>query len=369
VNAYLHIPFCDSFCSYCDFVSFAGREALLDRYAEALLREVASSDLKGPLGTVYFGGGTPSKMDPSRVSGLLRALDAQAGLGTNAEITLEANPDTLDNARLERYRTAGVTRLSLGAQTHFGTLLNLLDRRHDWAQVRDAAVAARGAGFASVSLDLMTGLPGQTVPMVEQTLHEALALPVDHLSVYSLQVEEGTPMERLVREGLELPGEDEAANHYEAVQELLEAAGFVQYEVSNWCRPGRECRHNLAVWQGGDYWGFGVSAVGTQGLVRRVNTQDLDDYLDRMERGASPEAGREVLTPRVRAFERVMTMLRTRDGVPERELDEYLSSSPSASGHLGQCLRQGWLVREEGRVRPTAAGYIRLNGILEGLMD
>ena len=369
MNAYLHIPFCSSFCSYCDFTSFEGREDLLSSYVETLIAEIGASDLVGPLRTVYFGGGTPSLLDPGALGRIMEVLRSKAGIAEGAEISMEANPDTVDSSRLQGYRREGVTRLSLGAQTSHRDLLALLSRCHDWGQVERAVHGAREAGFGDVNLDLMIGLPGQTVPRVRETLGSALSLEPDHLSVYALQLEPRTPLEAKVKSGLSLPGDDETADQYEEVQRVLEAAGYGQYEVSNWCRPGRECRHNLAIWQGEDYWGFGVSAVGTQGLVRKTNTSELDRYLDLPSRGLSATAEQEEIPPQVRDFERLMLMLRTRWGAPEALVEGCRKGvSASAQDRFQAILDQGWLVLEKGRYHPAPSGYLRLNSVLETLL-
>ncbi len=366
VNAYLHIPFCSSFCSYCDFTSFTGKESIRPAYVSSLCDEIGASDLSGPLKTVYVGGGTPSLLEPNELKRILDALRGRAGVREDAEVSMEANPESVDSARLTAFRKAGINRLSLGAQSSQGRLLSELSRCHDWSQVEKAARAAREAGIRDLSIDLMIGLPGQTVGMIRATLADTLALSPDHLSVYALQLEEGTPLAARVRGGLPLPDDDETADQYGEVQSGLRDAGFAQYEVSNWCRPGHECRHNLAVWQGEDYWGFGVSAAGTRGLVRRTNTQELDRYLVAAGRDEGVEI--ETLPLPVKAFERVMLMLRTSRGVPEEEVAALLERSAAGQRRYETYLSEGWVVREGGRVHPSPAGYLRLHGLLEALM-
>jgi len=367
MNAYLHIPFCSSICSYCDFTSFAGQEVRMDAYSQALVREVASSDLEGPLRTIYFGGGTPSLLSPAQLGRVLGALKEKAGFAPDIEISLEANPETVDREKLRSFRSLGVDRLSFGAQASQKEVLKSLGRGHDWEKVVSSFRSAREAGFEDLNLDLMMGLPGQTRGMFERTLQEALALGPDHLSVYALQVEEGTPLAAKVREGLVLPSEDEVADEYALAQSVLEREGYRQYEVSNFAKPASECRHNLAVWQGEDYWGFGVGAVGTVKGVRTTHGEDLAAYL------------RDPLEPALRSFERlsqatqtwerVLLGLRTQEGVDRSEV-EWVARERGIDPwpKFDRFLKEGLLRSQGKRVAVTPRGYFVLNGILQTLI-
>jgi oxygen-independent coproporphyrinogen III oxidase len=367
MNAYLHIPFCTSICSYCDFTSFAGQEVRMDAYAQALVREIASSDLEGPLRTIYFGGGTPSLLSPGQLEGVLRALREKAGFAPGIEISLEANPETVDEQKLMAFRSLGVNRLSFGAQASQKEVLKSLGRGHDWEKVVSSFRAAREAGFQDLNLDLMMGLPGQTGGMFEGTLQEALALRPDHLSVYALQVEEGTPLAAKVREGLSLPSEDEVADEYALAQSVLEREGYRQYEVSNFARPGSECRHNLAIWRGEDYWGFGVGAVGTVKGVRTTHGEDLAAYLrDPLARALRSF---EELSWETKTWERVLLGLRTREGVDRSEVEHVARERGIDPGpRFDRFLKEGLLHSQGERVAVTRRGYFVLNGILETLM-
>ncbi|HET9870042.1 MAG TPA: radical SAM family heme chaperone HemW [bacterium] len=368
MNAYLHVPFCASICAYCDFTSFAGRESKTGLYVRALAREIEGSDLAGPLGTVYFGGGTPSLLSPDELGTVLGALRGKAGMAPGAEVSLEANPETASLEKFRAYRELGVNRLSFGAQASQNPVLRRLGRGHDWARVERAFNQAREAGFDNLNLDLMIGLPGQTRGDFEATLRQAAALSPDHLSVYALQVEEGTPLSRQVAEGLALPSEDEVADEYAFAQGFLAERGLDQYEVSNFAREGKACRHNWNVWRGEDYWGFGLSAVGTVRGVRHSHDEDLEAYLRTADAG-TPRVTRETLTPAERHFERLMLGLRTREGVGRDDLEGYARAQGLAAGErFRQFQDRGWLEEAEGRFRVTSRGYFVLNGLLEALV-
>jgi len=367
MNAYLHIPFCSSICSYCDFTSFAGQEVRMDAYALALAREIAASDLEGPLRTVYFGGGTPSLLSPSQLEGILLALRERAGFAPDIEISLEANPETVDEQKLRGFRSLGVDRLSFGAQASQKEVLKSLGRGHDWEKVVSSFRAAREAGFQDLNLDLMMGLPGQTLGMFTATLQEALALGPDHLSVYALQVEEGTPLAVRVREGLALPSEDEVADEYALAQSILEREGYLQYEVSNFAKPGSECRHNLAIWRGEDYWGFGVGAVGTVKGLRTTHGEDLGAYLKAPLDPATRSL--EELPVSTRLWERVLLGLRTKEGVALSQMEQVARERGIDPGpRFERFLREGLLRSQGERLAVTPRGYFVLNGILETLM-
>jgi oxygen-independent coproporphyrinogen III oxidase len=367
MNAYLHIPFCASLCHYCDFTSFAGRDGKIGVYVRALCKEIENSNLAGPLQTIYFGGGTPSLLSPGDLQKLLNALQTKAGFDPTVEISMEANPDTVSHDKLKGYRALGVNRLSFGAQAYQKTLLMKLGRRHEWGDVEKAVCEARETGFENINLDLMFGIPEQTFGMFQETLKKAIAIKPEHLSLYALQVEPGTPLSRLVEDGLRVPEEDLTADEYGFAQETLACEGYEQYEVSNFAEPGCRCRHNWNIWRGRDYWGFGVSAVGTVEGVRYQHGDDLEHYLEnpcRLEDGQP-----EKLTEATRAFESIMLGLRTREGIPQKDLERYVESTGAAMDRkFPVFLREGLLELAQGRYRVTRKGYFVLNGLLEELL-
>jgi oxygen-independent coproporphyrinogen-3 oxidase len=297
---YVHIPFCETKCPYCDFNTYAGIEALMPAYVDALAHEIAGwGKVLGapPLRSVFFGGGTPSYLPTRDLTRLMHAVRSAFDLPDEAEVTVEANPGDTVRERLQSMRRAGFNRISIGVQSLDDNELRLLGRRHDADQAMQAVAAAREAGFANVSLDLIFGLPRQLVSSWEHTLREAIALAPDHLSAYALTLEGGTPMEVDVRLGrLADPDPDIGAEMYRLTQELLAGAGYAQYEISNWARPGRESTHNLAYWRSESYlgvgpgahsylWANGLPALGSLGPagIRFANLKSPRLYVERAQ--------------------------------------------------------------------------------------
>lgn len=280
---YLHVPFCKSKCIYCDFASWSGRESVWERYFACLTEELRSwkerlSDYE--VCTVFIGGGTPSLVPETLIVRLLDEVRACAKVHPDAEVTMEANPGTLTPDRLRAYRAAGINRLSFGAQSMNDGLLRRLGRIHTADEVREAVSMARNAGFDNLSLDLMYALPGQTISDWMETLDAAISLSPEHLSAYSLIVEEGTVLcNRLERGEIDVPGDDDVIDMQRAALEKLEVAGYHRYEISNFARPGRECRHNIVYWERGEYLGVGCAAHSMMKGVRFENPRSLEEYL------------------------------------------------------------------------------------------
>lgn len=364
MNAYIHIPFCASFCTYCDFTSFTGCENRIPEYVSALCAEIESSDLRGPLQTIYFGGGTPSLLNPSQFASVLESLRCKAGFTPDVEISTESNPDSVNLEKLEGYHRVGINRLSMGAQAAQDELLLTLGRRHDVEKVLKAVRAARSAGFENINLDIMLGLPGGSMGKLRETLEKYLPLNPEHVSLYALQVEAGTPLAAEVEKGLAIPDEDEQADQYAWAQGFLSTGGWHQYEVSNFSRRGFECRHNLSVWRGEDYQGFGVSAVGTKGLQRRTNTGSLDDYFAQARAGCF-RPGIENLSESTRQYEKVILGLRTREGVSRG----LILSAGGDLQALESLIREGWLLEKDGRVASAMKTYFVLHGVLRRLLN
>lgn len=290
VAAYVHIPFCRKKCSYCDFISYPGQpSAVRQAYCAALLREISQTasllkaqpgEQPGRLQTVFVGGGTPTVLDPEQLAGILQALSAGFGLEETGEYTLEANPGTVTAASLWICRQAGFNRISFGLQAIQPHLLRLLGRIHDREDFVESVRNAAQAGFHSINADIMFGLPGQTLADVAETLELILQMPIDHISFYSLTLEEGTPLQAhcAANPGL-LPDEADERAQYHLIRKSLQAAGFEHYEISNAARPGHRCRHNLTYWLGQSYYGFGAAAHSFVQGVRRANTADLETYI------------------------------------------------------------------------------------------
>lgn len=289
LSIYIHVPFCVRKCAYCDFASFPGREADWGRYFDEILTEIrlwsAGTDFgllreKYRVNTLFIGGGTPTLVDAGYIGELIDACRKIAPFDDDAEITVEGNPGTLTPGRLAAYRRAGVNRLSLGAQSFDEGLLRSLGRIHTAGQIAEAVNMAREAGFDNVNLDLMYALPGQRMDQWTDTLDAAVALGVEHLSAYSLIVEPGTPMAERVASGAATLPDDDAVNAMQRQAIVrLGAAGYRRYEISNYARPGRECRHNMVYWNRGDYLGLGCAAHSLLKGRRFHNPESLDDYL------------------------------------------------------------------------------------------
>jgi len=296
LSLYVHVPFCTVKCGYCDFNAYAGQEGLMAAYAQALVREgqLWGGRLSGrSVSTVFFGGGTPSLLPVEILSTVMAGLRDAFDIEPHAEVSLEANPDGLDESHLRGLRGLGVTRLSLGMQSFDDDELHALDRLHSAADNVAAFGAARAAGFHSISMDLIFGLPGQPLPRWQASLERAIALGPDHLSLYALTVEEGTPLARdVVRGRTPAPDPDAQAEQYECAEARLETAGYEHYEISSWARPGHRCRHNETYWRCGEYLGLGAGAHSYLGRVRFANAATPARYVELVEQSwAQSEPG------------------------------------------------------------------------------
>jgi oxygen-independent coproporphyrinogen-3 oxidase len=308
ISLYLHIPFCRHRCGYCDFNTYAGQDDLIPAYTDALIREVQllaqAAGQRLPAHTIFFGGGTPSLLPLAAMQSILAALGENFALTADAEITLEANPGTVSLDYLRGLHGAGFNRISLGVQSANAHDLLVLERQHDFADVINAVKWARQAGFDNINLDWIFGLPEQTLLGWAHNLELATQLAPEHLSLYALSIEHGTPFKEMDNRGLlALPGSDLAADMYELAAERLGTAGYVQYEISNWAKPGangkpRACRHNLQYWRNLPYAGLGAGAHGFLGGVRTANVLSPASYIKRMrDASAAPTAAKLPITP------------------------------------------------------------------------
>jgi oxygen-independent coproporphyrinogen-3 oxidase len=310
-GVYVHIPFCAVRCDYCDFATWTDRAHLIDEYVDACIRDVERRALP-PATSVFFGGGTPSLLAEGQ---LVRILDA-IPRADDAEVTVECNPDSVDEQKLATYARAGVNRVSFGVQSMRAHVLAELGRTHDPENVRRAVEWARAGGIASVNLDLIYGTPGERTTDWEATLEGALLLAPDHVSAYALTVEPGTPLGKAVAAGTRAaPDDDDQAWKYEVADNRLTAAGLRWYELSNWARPGAECRHNLLYWSQGDYAAIGCAAHGHAGGRRWWNVRTPERYIEAIRAEGDPTAGAEVLDGPARADEALTLALRTRAGI------------------------------------------------------
>lgn len=373
-SLYLHIPFCLSKCSYCDFTSFAQPDIAPDRYVELLREELhLRSSRLGPhvVPTIYFGGGTPSLLSPDQIIRLLATIGSHFTVEPAAEITLEANPGTVTPASLAGYLAAGINRLSIGIQSLDSLQLELLGRIHSADEARTAFQSARTAGFSNIGIDLMHGLPGQTLPAWQGTLQEAVALNPEHISVYGLSVEEGTPFAKWAEQGeLCLPEEELAAAMFELTTVFLCNAGYEQYEISNFARPGYRSRHNQVYWQRGSYLGFGAGAhsfLNVQGLGRRwENPPTLAEYAAAVCGERLPE-GEVALTRKEAMSEFMFLGLRLLAGVDMAEFARQfgVALEQAFPEVVGMLCSKGLLQEEGSLLRLTPKGLLLANLVMQ----
>ena len=293
IGLYIHIPFCAAKCTYCDFNTFAGIEPLMPAVVDALETELTLWSTRGDIpewATVFFGGGTPSYLPATDIQRLIETASANYGIARDAELTLEANPDDISATKLASWQQAGINRLSIGIQSFNDTILRTLSRRHSSHDALNAVQDARQAGFRNISIDLMYGLPNQTLDDWNETLRIAADLNLPHLSLYCLQIERNTPMLVSVQTGqLPTPDDDLAADMYEAAMDALDAAGYEHYEISNWCLPGHRSRHNLGYWKNRPYLGIGPGAHSNLADTRFWNMKPPKQYVEAI-RGANNRA-------------------------------------------------------------------------------
>lgn len=376
VGVYLHIPFCRSKCDYCDFYSMPAGDDLMDRYQKALLTQIKSMvpRLKGrTVDTIYIGGGTPSYYGEKRLRELLGYLQRHLSVAKNAEITVECNPDTVDLKSMIRLRKAGVNRISLGMQSADPDQLRCVHRVHDPQQVIWAVEDIRAAKIENLSLDLIYGLPGQSMDSWRNTVRAALALHPDHLSCYGLKVEEGTPLARRVDEegDMDLPDGDSQADFYLEAVEQIQQAGFRQYEISNFARTGMESRHNLKYWMGREYAGFGPGAHSYLDGVRYAWPRDLAGYLEALEAGEPVAmAEKETVPPREQAREYLLLRMRTMRGIEEWEYRRSfgLNFEP-ISRRLEFFESHRWAEQSDHRWHFTPQGFLLSNTLIADLLD
>lgn len=356
LELYVHIPFCARKCLYCDFLSAPARETVRERYVEALRSEIAGrgEEYRDALVTsVFLGGGTPSLLAGAQAGALMGEIGSRFRLAEDAEITMEINPGTVDPGKLSAYRDAGVNRLSIGLQSADDGELEAIGRIHTWERFLETYRQVRQAGFDNVNVDLMSALPGQTVDSWRRTLRRVLSLvpQPEHISAYSLILEEGTPLyDRYTQGALELPDEDEERLMYRETKRILEAEGYRRYEISNYAKAGFECVHNCGYWQRRDYLGLGIGAASMVGNVRFKNAEDLDRYLEE-PLGCRQEE--RALTVEEQMEEFMFLGLRLTDGVEGRAFFEAFGRTPESvyGGVIEKNIRDGLLEYGDGKKR------------------
>jgi len=359
---YVHVPFCLTRCGYCDFNAYADLDELKPRYLRALEREagLAAPAWDGAeFASVFLGGGTPTTMKPKDLGALLRTLRASFDVAADAEISAEANPDTVDEASLAGLLMAGYTRLSMGAQSFDPAVLRALERLHAPESVRRAFHAARAAGYSNVNLDLIYGAHGESLESWEGTLAETISLTPEHVSAYALTIEPATPLGRAVARGdVPAPDPDTQADMFQLACSMLRDAGYGHYEVSNWARPGYECRHNLGYWRRQPYLGLGAGAHSYRDDRRWWNVRPPEEYLATVEGGELPIGGEETLEAGDAYLEEVFLRLRILEGVPASWIDD---------GQAEPFLETGLLLEDGGSLVPTERGMLLLNELVLGL--
>lgn len=379
LGVYLHVPFCASRCGYCDFNTYTAAELGHDsatisrdtwhRFAameieRARLSEHLRSDVR-EISTAFFGGGTPTQVPAARLAETLSAIRQSFGLSADAEVTTEANPDSVDAESLTTLRNAGFTRISFGHQSSSSAVLKVLERSHEPATTWRAVATAKQAGFEHINVDLIYATPGESDDDLRRTLDDVVAADVDHVSAYSLIVEPGTRLATQVRRGLvSAPDDDIAAERYRIVDETLQAAGFGWYEVSNWAQPGGECRHNILYWHNHDWWGVGPGAHSHINGMRWWNHKHPATWARALATGENPIADSEVVDAAGQAVERVMLGLRLREGIPTTTL------TAEVADRVGVFAAQGLLdasALQHGRLVLTDSGRLLADAVIRDL--
>ena len=374
LGIYIHVPFCRSKCQYCDFYSLgsAREPRLMEEYLNAVcahMKEAASLAPGYRVDSVYFGGGTPSYLGWEGLTRILNAVRRRFDLSPDAEITFEANPDSISEKLLKRLKSEGFNRISLGVQTDDDLLLKKLGRPHNYRQVVQAYELARATGFSNISLDLIYGLPGQSLSDWERTLEHVLELNPDHVSCYGLKVEPGTPLWDY-RDAANLPDDDDQADMYLSAIRILKEKGYAQYEISNFARRGLRSRHNLKYWTGGEYLGFGPAASSDFGGKRFTVAPDIHRYISAIETGGAVLSECQEVPARERAGEYLMLRLRIADGIEAQEyMKQYLLPFAPIEALLKKYEAQDLAVCDGNRWHLTPRGFLLSNTLITELLE
>jgi oxygen-independent coproporphyrinogen-3 oxidase len=371
LSFYVHIPYCVKRCGYCDFNTYtpselqdgATLEIVSRDYIDAVLQELEAAP-KDVVPTIFFGGGTPSLLPPQDLGRVISAIKGRNGLTPDCEITLEANPDSVTKEKLQGYIDAGFNRISFGMQSVKPHVLAVLDRTHNPENVKKAVDAAREVGFKSVSVDLIYGTPGESLDDWRESVNAALSLGVDHISAYALIVEEGTKLAAQIKRGdIAQPNDDVMADMYLLVDATCEAAGLSWYELSNWSKPGHECRHNIAYWKSANWWGLGPGAHSHIDAKRFWNVKHPNAYKQKLFANESPVHGFEDLTPTQLADEALLLAIRMREGIDQSAL------GTDAMQNIGSYVESGHVEMSQGRVRLTATGRLIADRIVREVLS
>jgi len=372
LGLYVHIPFCSAICNYCNFNRGLFDAGLKEQYVSALLREIASEADGAPADTIYFGGGTPSLLDPGEVEAIIDACRCAFSVSVDAEITLEANPETVTPERLAGFLAAGVNRLSFGVQSFRDEELRRLTRLHSAARAAEAFATARRAGFDNISLDLMMWLPQQTIPQWLESIDALIGLAPDHASLYILELYPNAPLrDAMARGQWSLAPDDDAADMYLQAMTRLDAAGYEQYEISNVARRGRESRHNLKYWTDGEWLGFGCGAHSTRRGVRWKNLSSTTEYIAAVASGRPLVVERRVLSAREALEEALFTGLRLTRGIDVNTVKARYGVDvwDIYRRHLEQFREAGVLIYDGRLLQLSRAGMLLANEIMAGFLD
>ena len=365
LELYIHIPFCVKKCAYCDFLSGSASDQQIEEYVQALIEEIRyykEVAKKYEVSTVFLGGGTPSLLTEEQMKVLMEVLGQTFFIRQNAEITMEANPGTVTVEKLRAYQKAGINRISFGLQSVDNEELKMLGRIHTYEEFLESYDAARKAGFQNINVDLISAIPKQTVRSWEQTLQTIISLQPEHISAYSLIVEEGTPFAKLYGEGCELehllPSEEEERRMYERTEELLQEAGYHRYEISNYTKEGYECQHNLGYWERKEYLGLGLGASSLIEETRFHNTETMEEYLRDAKNPILLRKEQEKLEQQEQMEEFVFLGLRKMRGIQEERFTETFGKEiwDCYGKNLERVIKEGLLEREEGALRLTRKG-------------
>ena len=372
LGIYVHVPFCRSKCAYCDFYSMCTKEdKIVDGYLDAVCAHIKESGSLAPgykVDTIYFGGGTPSYFGADGLATILTTIRRNFDVDNNAEITFEANPDSVSDRLLKRLHAEGFNRMSLGIQCSDDEILQKIGRPHTYAQAMAAFSRARKAGFKNISVDLIYGLPGQSLSAWQETLDTVLNLNPEHVSCYGLELKEGTPLYEL-RDTMNIPSDDDQADMYLAAIENLDARGYRQYEISNFCKKGIVSRHNMKYWLGGEYLGFGPSASSDFAGKRFTLVRNTQAYIEGIRCGGEVMEEVQEIPLRERAGEYLMLRLRTSSGVSAQEYEKRFLLSFDPIEDILRKYRGIYTARtDEGRWRLNAKGFLISNSIITELL-
>lgn len=378
LSFYIHIPYCVKRCGYCDFNTYTPGELkpgsdiaqVSNGYIDLLIQEgkIARSEVKTtkPIATIFFGGGTPTLMEPADLGRVLNSLEADFGFASDIEITIEANPDTVSKEKLAALHEIGINRISFGMQSAVPHVLAVLDRTHNPENVVKATTWAREVGFEQVSADLIYGAPGESLKDWETTIDSALALPITHISAYALIVESGTKLAAQVKRGeVTIPEDDQTADKYLMADEKFRKAGFNWYELSNWAKPDGICRHNIAYWEGADWWGLGPGAHSHINGKRFWNVKHPTAYRERLEAKQSPIMDSEQLTLEEMESERVMLEIRLPRGLEMSSLSSASLARLESYLTGGQISQEQW---DQGRISLTISGRLMADRIVREIL-